>query len=112
MTEETHNSIAEELRKINAQLGALAEGQARQGQELTEIKIQVRATNGRVTTLEAQRIAQEAVDAERQRMADHMEDTFDDAEDSRQKNIDRAITIVIGLAGVIAGVFLANGGVF
>lgn len=112
MTEETHNSIAEELRKINAQLGALAEGQARQGQELTEIKIQVRATNGRVTTLEAQRIAQEAVDAERQRMSEHMEDTFDEQESSRQKNIDRAITIAIGLAGVLVGVFLSSTGGF
>lgn len=112
MTSETHDSIADELRKINAQLGRLAEGQARQEQELTEIKIQVRATNGRVTTLEAQRIAQEAVEAERKRMADVVDEDIDQAEVIRQKNIDRVITVAVGLGGVLAGIFLTNIQVF
>jgi len=107
-----HDNIVSELRKISSQLGALTEGQARQGKELVEIKIQVRATNGRVTALEAQRIAQEAVKVERRRLSEKFDERDDDVKEGRQKNIDRMVTIIVGLFGILAGILLTNGGVF
>lgn len=100
--------IAEELRKISTQLGALAKGQEQQGRELAEIKIQVRATNGRVTALEAAEIAYNAVEAERAKFAERIEEDIDKAQGLKLKTRDLTIGALVTLTAVVIGAILAD----
>ena len=104
----TSQIITEELRKISVQLGALAKGQEQQGRELAEIKIQVRATNGRVTALEAAEIAYKAVEVERAKFAERIEDDIDKAHSTRLKTRDLTLGAFVTLTAVIVGAILAD----
>jgi len=108
MGEFDNYNVANELRKMNSQLAVLTEGQANQGEDIAEIKVQVKATNGRVTALEAQKIAQDAVEKERTRLSIEFDEKMDDARDSRSKLVDRAIGSGVTLLAVIVGALLTD----
>jgi hypothetical protein len=102
------SGIADELRKISKQLGALAEGQEYQQRELAEIKVQVRATNGRVTALEAAQIAQKAVEEERSKFTLQLENDLDAALERKDRVRERALGAVVTLSAVFIGAILAD----
>lgn len=103
-----NTEITTALGKISNQLGQLQESQERQQKELAEIKFQVKATNGRVTALEAAQIAQKAVEEERSRFNKFLENEIDDQEQSRSRLLDRGIGATVTLAAVIIGAVLAD----
>lgn len=102
------NTITTALGKISNQLGQLQESQERQQSELAEIKFQVKATNGRVTALEATQIAQKAVEEERNKFNQFLEHEIDDQEQHKSKLVDRGIGSVVTLLAVIVGAVLAD----
>jgi len=91
------HGIAAELRKISERLGGIVVSQAALALEIAEIKEGVKETNGRVTALEADKIARVAVVGERRRTA---------SSDSRVK--ERFIGATVTLAAVIAGAVLTD----
>lgn len=100
--------VASELRKINAALGGLVASQTAHGRELAEIKARVKETNGRVTRLEADRIADEATAEERRR-----NDKIAGRRESDQRNRfdrvkERSIGAMVTIAAVIVGAVLAD----
>lgn len=103
-----NNSITTALGKISNQLGQLQESQERQQAELAEIKFQVKATNGRVTALEATQIAQKAVEEERSKFNQFLEHEIDEESQHRSRLMDRGIGAMVTLAAVIVGAVLAD----
>ena len=102
------DDVAGELRKINSALGGLMASQRAHGRELAEIKARVKETNGRVTRLEADQIAEQAVADERRRSA-----VFSGRREAAQRSrIDKTRERLIGgfltIAAVILGAILAD----
>lgn len=103
-----NNEITTALGKISNQLGQLQESQERQQSELAEIKFQVKATNGRVTALEATQIAAKAVEEERKRFNEFLEKEVTEEETSRSRLLDRSIGATVTLVAVLIGAVLAD----
>lgn len=108
MTDRERDGLAAELRKINHALGGLATGQDAHGLELAEIKARVKETNGRVTALEASRIAFRAVESDRESRQRAVAAITRDARSVRERGRDRALTVVVTLVGVAAAAVLAD----
>ena len=104
----SNTNITTALGKISNQLGQLQESQERQQAELAEIKFQVKATNGRVTALEAAQIAQKAVEEERSKFNQFLEHEIDEDSKHRSKLTDRAIGSGVTLVAVLLGAVLAD----
>lgn len=69
-----------ERTEILESLGSIKADLANMGQDLTEIKVEVKRTNGRVTRLETREQQSKAVDGERKRVA------FEKAENRQRWN--------------------------
>ena len=108
MTDKERDNVAAELRKINTALGGLMASQTAHGRELAEIKQRVKETNGRVTALEATKIADRAVKAEREQRAALANQRVTDKNTSRWRTRDRLIGSGVTIAAVIIGAILAD----
>lgn len=108
MTQPQIDSITAQLREMNLLLSQLAAGQKAQGRELADIKTQVKATNGRVTSLEAQEIREKAVADERAKHLAALERREDKSENVRSRLQDRLIGAAVAVAAVIIGAILAD----
>lgn len=108
MTDAERNGVATELRKISAALGGLAAGQHAHGVELAEIKARVKETNGRVTALEASRIAFRAVESERESRQRQVAAVTRETRSLQERGRDRALTVMVTLVSVAAAAVLAD----
>jgi hypothetical protein len=108
MTDRERDGLAAELRKINHALGGLAAGQDAHGIELAEIKARVKETNGRVTALEASRIAFRAVESDRESRQRAVAAIARDSRSNEQRGRDRILTVIVTLVSVAAAAILAD----
>lgn len=108
MTDNEQNDVAVELRKINTALGGLIASQAAHGRELAEIKQRVKETNGRVTALEAVKIADDAITEDRQRRNELIGRRATDLNTHKFRLQDRAIGSGVTIVAVIVGAILAD----
>lgn len=108
VTDRERDGLAAELRKINHALGGLATGQDAHGIELAEIKARVKETNGRVTALEASRIAFRAVESDRESRQRGLAELTRERRSGRERNRDRTLTVIITLVSVAAAAILAD----
>ena len=108
MTPSERDHVAVELRKINERLGGLVASQSAHGLELAEIKARVKETNGRVTKLEAQQIANDAVAAERRRSAAVTGRRDTDLSTRRDRLRERTVGAAVTISAVILGALLAD----
>jgi hypothetical protein len=108
MTDSERSSLASELRKINTALGGLIASQENHGESLAEIKARVKETNGRVTALEARKIADEAVESDRAGRRSIDATVVREQRTHRERNRDRVITITLTLMSVAIAAILAD----
>ena len=108
MTETERSSLAAELRKINTALGGLIASQKNHGESLAEIKARVKETNGRVTALEARKIADEAVETDRAGRRSVDAHVVREKRSAQERNRDRLITVTLTLLSVAAAAILAD----